>query len=116
MAANNRLKPTLLLKDSVHYVVNLPLTAVGYRQTSLLTMVPAYQTMLLAAHKLSTLFTPDHHVKISRHTMAQSVVQTIRLATDNEAIQKYAQRMQQRVTEALDQPITSFYWFGMGSG
>ncbi|MCP4359153.1 MAG: squalene/phytoene synthase family protein [Chloroflexi bacterium] len=89
------------LDESVGYVRELPLTAVGYRRASLLAMIPAYHTLLLAAKKLSQLFTADHHLKISRRTMAQCILDATRFANNNEAIAAYAVNMHQKVTDTL---------------
>ena len=79
------------LDGSVHYVTGLPETAVGYRKAGLLMMLPAYQTLLLAAKKHKALFTPEHNFKISRVTMGKCVVQAQAMAADDEAIYNYAQ-------------------------
>ena len=63
------------LDDSIHYVDEVPLDAVGYRQACLLMMLPACQTILLAAQNLHLLFTTDHQVKIPRLTMVKCVSQ-----------------------------------------
>ncbi len=91
------------LDEAVAYVQALPLTAVGYRRASLLAMMPAYHTLLLAAKKLPRLFTIDHRVKISRQTMAQCMLEAARIAKNNKAIATYAVNMYQKVTDTLEQ-------------
>ena len=81
------------LADSVAYVLDLPHTAVGYRQASLLTMLPAYRTMLLAAQRHETMFTADHQIKISRDTMSQCLLDAQLMVTDDGAIQQYSQKI-----------------------
>jgi len=79
------------LEDSVAYVLDLPYAARGYRTASLLCMLPAYQTILLAAQKNGSLFAADHAVKISRETMLQCVQDAQSLVDDNEGIIRYSQ-------------------------
>ena len=89
------------LDESVNYVVNLPKTAVGYRKAGLLMMLPAYQTLLLAAERYQTLFTPDHAVKISRGAMGKCLIQAQIMATNDESIRTYGQELSQQIRNAL---------------
>lgn len=89
------------LDESVNYVTSLPKTAVGYRKAGLLMMLPAYQTVLLAAKRYQTLFTPDHAVKISRPTMGKCVIQAQMMATNNENIQAYGKDLSLQIKNAL---------------
>lgn len=89
------------LEVSAQYVVSLPQTAVGYRRAGLLMMLPAYETILLAARRLHLLFTPDHAVKISRTKMGQCVLSARRMAEDNQAILAYAADMSQQIHTQL---------------
>ncbi|MFN2137535.1 MAG: squalene/phytoene synthase family protein [Candidatus Promineifilaceae bacterium] len=89
------------LEDSVPYVLALPPTAVGFRRAGLLMMLPAYETMLLAARKVTDLFTARHEVKISRAAMGQCVLRARQIAGDDAAISAYAQRMSGRIREHL---------------
>lgn len=91
----------LELDDSVNYVLYLPKTAVGYRKAGLLMMLPAYQTLLLAAKRCETLFTPDHAVKISRATMGKCVVQAQLMATNDDGIRAYGQELSQQIKNIL---------------
>jgi farnesyl-diphosphate farnesyltransferase len=85
------------LGDSFHYIEGLPLEAIGYRQACLLMMLPAYQTLLLAAKKQRALFTSQHQVKISRLTMIKCVSQAKSLAAHNDAIEDYIHNIRQAV-------------------
>jgi hypothetical protein len=64
-------------------------------------MLPAYETILLAARRLHLLFTPDHAVKISRMKMGQCVLSARRMAEDNQAILAYAADMSQQIHTQL---------------
>lgn len=89
------------LDESVNYVINLPKTAVGYRKAGLLMMLPAYQTILLAAKRVQTLFTPEHAVKISRTTMGKCVIQAQLMASDDENIRAYGKDLSQQIRNTL---------------
>jgi hypothetical protein len=81
------------LEESVDYVLALPYNAAGYRMASLLCLLPAYQTLLLAAQRQEELFTPDHHVKISRDTMSQCLLDARSMLVDNDAILRYSREI-----------------------
>jgi farnesyl-diphosphate farnesyltransferase len=85
------------LSDSVQYLLDLPYTATGYRMASLLCLLPAYETLLVAAQRHETLFTVDHHVKISRQTMARCIQDAQAMLTDNEAIRQYSRRIRRAI-------------------
>ncbi len=85
------------LEKSVDYVLVLPYRAVGYRIASLLCLLPAYQTILLAAQRQGELFTRDHHVKISRTTMSQCLLDAQSMLADNDAILRYSQEVKRAV-------------------
>ena len=85
------------LRQSTDYILALPYHATGYRMASLLCLLPAYQTILLAAQRQETLFTSLHQVKISRPTMARCLEDAQRLLTDNQAILDYGQQINQAV-------------------
>lgn len=91
------------LRDATDYVLALPYSAVGYRMASLLCLLPAYQTILLAAQQQEKLFTADHHVKISRQTMAQCLGDAQAIVADNEAVAAYGQQIERAVETALKQ-------------
>jgi farnesyl-diphosphate farnesyltransferase len=90
------------LDNSATYVTNLPQSASGYRQASLLAMFPAYQTLLLAAQRHENLFTPQHQVKISRLTMARCLADARRFVHNNQAILKYGREIRSQVQEIFD--------------
>lgn len=90
------------LDNSVNYVLHLPKTAVGYRKAGLLMLLPAYQTLLLAAQKIDALFTPAHNVKISRTTMSKCVIQAQFMATNDEAIGAYSQELSQQILQTVN--------------
>lgn len=89
------------LDESVNYVTILPKTAVGYRKAGLLMMLPAYQTLLLAAEREQTLFTPDHAVKISRPTMGKCIIQAQMMATNDENIRAYGENLSLQIKNIL---------------
>ena len=89
------------IEDSVDYVLAMPKTAVGYRRAGLMMMLPAFETILLAARLLPDLFTPNHAVKISRKKMGQCVLRARKMATDDEAIQAYARDMSRQIRSEL---------------
>jgi farnesyl-diphosphate farnesyltransferase len=85
------------LEDAVEYLRYLPYRATGFRLAGLLCLLPAYQTMLLAAQRHPALFTVDHPFKISREVMAQCVQDTHALVADNEAIRQYGQGLRETI-------------------
>ena len=91
------------LDGSVSYVTGLPLRAPGFRKAALLMLLPAYETLLLAASKLPDLFTERHVVKISRPAMMQVIAKTQRVVGDDAAIRTLAQTMSDRVSVELAQ-------------
>ena len=93
------------LRDATEYVLALPYHAAGYRMASLMSLLPAYQTLLLAAEQHAILFTSKHHVKISRPTLAkcQGVAQS--MLTDDEAVRRYRLRLEGEIAAAMAQPV-----------
>jgi farnesyl-diphosphate farnesyltransferase len=91
------------LHDATEYVVALPYDAAGYRMASLMSLLPAYQTLLLAAKRHDTLFTPGHHVKISRPTMAKCQWDAHSMLTDNDAVIRYSRRLAGEIDAAMAQ-------------
>ncbi len=87
-------------EDSVNYILDLPITAVGFRKASLLMLLPGYQTLRLAARNHQQLFTPDHQVKISRMTMAKCLLDARQIATDNDAIVDYSHSIRDRIEQS----------------
>jgi farnesyl-diphosphate farnesyltransferase len=77
------------LHNSINYILALPYSAEGYRMASLLSLLPAMQTIFLAAQLQDKLFTPEHHVKISRQVMAKCVTDARSLLHNNDSILTY---------------------------
>ncbi|NJN83502.1 MAG: squalene/phytoene synthase family protein [Caldilineaceae bacterium] len=98
MVLDNVLKE---LRESVHYLMALPFRAKGYRMASLMCLLPAYQTLLLAAKQQHILFTEQHHVKISKLTMAQCAKDAHRMLYDNEAIDRYSRSIESEIGAKL---------------
>lgn len=90
------------LRTSVDYVLALPYSAAGYRMASLLCLLPAYQTLLLAAQRHERLFTGDHRVKISRETLAQCMLDAQSMVSDNRAILQYSRNLESAVDAAFN--------------
>ena len=89
------------LDDSTAYILDLPYNAAGHRKASLLVLLPAYQTILLAAKRHEKLFTPKHKVKISRRTMYRCLQDAKALVGDNEAILEYSRQIRKEVDKAI---------------
>jgi farnesyl-diphosphate farnesyltransferase len=93
------------LRDATAYLLTLPYSALGYRMASLLCLLPAYQTLLLAAEQQEKLFTPHHQVKISHLTMSRCVLDARSMVKDNEAIGCYSQQLEQAIDATFRVPI-----------
>jgi farnesyl-diphosphate farnesyltransferase len=89
------------LREATEYLLSLPYHAAGYRRASLLCLLPAYQTILLAATGRATLFTTEHAVKISKVTMARCIADSQRLCSNNDAIRRYSRRLEGAIREQL---------------
>jgi len=89
------------LRLATTYVLALPYGAVGYRMASLMCLLPAYQTILLAAREHDRLFTPRHHVKISRVTLAHCMQEAKSMVADNGAVAAYSQKIAEAVSAAF---------------
>jgi farnesyl-diphosphate farnesyltransferase len=95
----------LELRDATAYLLTLPYRASGYRMASLLCLLPAYQTLLLAAEQQEQLFTPQHQVKISRLTMGRCLLDARSMVNDNAAIERYSRQLEQTIDAAFRVPI-----------
>jgi len=93
------------LHDATEYVLALPYHAAGYRMASLMSLLPAYQTLLLAAKQHALLFTSEHDVKISRLTLAKCQGVSQSMLTDNEAVRQYRLRLEGEIDAAMAQPV-----------
>jgi farnesyl-diphosphate farnesyltransferase len=89
------------LQDATEYVLSLPYSAAGYRMACLMSLLPAYETLHLAARKQAMLFTPEHQVKISRPTMAKCKWKAKSMLRDNDAVIRYSDRMAREIDLAL---------------
>jgi hypothetical protein len=90
------------LRTSVDYVLALPYSAAGYRMASLLCLLPAYQTILLAAQRHERLFTRGHRVKISRETLAQCMLDARSMVADNDAVLQYSHNTESAINAAFN--------------
>jgi hypothetical protein len=93
------------LRDATTYLLTLPYSAAGYRMASLLCLLPAYQTLLLAAQQQAQLFTPHHHVKITRLAMGRCLLDARSMVNDNEAIGRYSRQLEQAIAATSTVPI-----------
>jgi farnesyl-diphosphate farnesyltransferase len=89
------------LSDALDYVVALPLHAQGYRLFCLRAIIPAYETLLIAAKNSPQLFTPEHHVKISRGTLWDCLKESELQVADNERIHSYRSSMESQILAEL---------------
>lgn len=89
------------LVEATEYVLALPYSAKGYRLASLMCLLPAYQTLALAAKRHKRLFTNDHQCKISRMTMMTCLLNARSMAADNDAIRRMGSRLQFEIDDAL---------------
>lgn len=88
--------------DSINYILNIPVSAHGFRKASLLMLLPGYQTLQLAAKKHNQLFTKNHDVKISRVTMGKCLLDANRLASSNNTILAYRSEIVDQLWMALE--------------
>jgi farnesyl-diphosphate farnesyltransferase len=93
------------LHAATEYVLALPYHAAGYRMASLMSLLPAYQTLLLAAKGHAMLFTSEHHVKISRPTLAKCQGIAHSMLADNEAVRRYRLQLEGEIDAAMAQPV-----------
>ena len=89
------------LHVATEYAQALPYSATGYRMASLMSLLPAYQTLLLAAKRQETLFTPKHEVKISRQTMVKCQWDAKSMLRRNDAVGQYSRRMEDEIQRVL---------------
>jgi hypothetical protein len=93
------------LINSVEFLITIPLIALGLRKACLMMMLPAFQTILLAARNMSRLFTEQHVVKISRITMLECVLKANNLAGNDNAIREYAREFAVQMEQQLEQAM-----------
>ena len=92
---------TAELQMATEHVLALPYQAAGYRMASLLCLLPAYETLMLAAQQHNQLFTPTHHVKISRQTLAHCLHLAQTMVRDDTAIKQYSRQRHQTIEQQL---------------
>jgi farnesyl-diphosphate farnesyltransferase len=90
------------LHQALEHVLTVPPSAAGYRKASLLCLLPALRTLLLAAQKAESLFTPQHYVKISRQTMLQCVLDAQSIWMDNDAILRHCLALEEAIANAFE--------------
>lgn len=95
------------LRQATDYLLALPYSAAGYRQASLLCLLPAYQTILMAARHQDSLFTAEHHIKISRPTMAQCIADSQAMLLDNASIRQYSLRLEDEIQNQFEPMLIS---------
>jgi farnesyl-diphosphate farnesyltransferase len=81
------------LSLAVEYTLRLPYEVGDYRFASLLCLLPAYQTIYLAARQKEDLFTAGHPKKISRETFERCIRDAQSMVTNNAAIRQYSQEL-----------------------
>ena len=64
-------------------------------------LLPAYQTLALAAKRHKQLFTADHRCKISRMTMMKCLLNAKAMAADNGAVRRMSQQAQFEILDAF---------------
>jgi farnesyl-diphosphate farnesyltransferase len=89
------------LHQALDHVLSVPPSAAGYRKASLICLLPALHTLLLAAQNSPKLFTPRHYVKIPRETMMQCILDIQSLWADNDAIRRHCRSLMHEITTTL---------------
>jgi farnesyl-diphosphate farnesyltransferase len=87
------------LNDATNYILALPYEVIGFRLSSLLCLLPALQTILLAAQNQGSLFTDQHPAKISHQTFAQCISDARNLTKSNQDILDYYQQIEHRINQ-----------------
>lgn len=85
------------LQSATDYLLTLPYEVAGYRMASLLCLLPAYQTILMAAQQRGDLFTNEHPHKISHAVFSQCIQDAQTMLTDNAAVLEYSQEVTRSV-------------------
>jgi hypothetical protein len=89
------------LQIATQYVLDLPLAATDYRTASLLCLLPALQTNLLAVREPDRLFTVDHRYKIPRVRLGQCMLDARSMVGDNARIESYSRELQAEIRRRL---------------
>jgi farnesyl-diphosphate farnesyltransferase len=85
------------LQSATEYLLALPYAVTDYRMASLLCLLPAYQTILMAARQREHLFTDQHPQKISHAVFGQCIQDAQAMLTDNTAVWEYSQKLTREV-------------------
>ena len=93
-----------VLDEAVEYISSLPYGVSGVRQATLMCLLPAYQTILLAADCSKLLFTQQHQVKISKQVLAKCFVDAKECSIDNEQLMQYRDQMTEKIEYLLGKP------------
>lgn len=91
----------VVLDEAVEYISSLPYKVKGVRQTTLMCILPAYQTILLAADRSTMLFTHKHHIKISKQVLAACFEDAISFSADNQLLKQYRDQMHEKIKVLL---------------
>jgi farnesyl-diphosphate farnesyltransferase len=89
------------LHQSLDHVLNVPHAARGYRIASLICLLPALHTLLLAAQHQALLFTPGHQIKVSRMTMLHCIQTAQALWQDDAAIVAHCRGLEAAIAGVL---------------
>ena len=81
------------LQSATDYILTIPYEVADYRMASLLCLLPAYQTILMAAQQHGSLFTNEHPHKISHAVFSQCIQDAQAMLTDNAAVCEYSQEV-----------------------
>ncbi len=90
-----------VLDEAVEYISSLPYKVRGVRQTTLMCLLPAYQTILLAADRSKMLFTNKHHIKISKQVLATCFEDAISFSADNQLLKQHRDQMHEQIKMLL---------------
>ncbi|MDJ0752981.1 MAG: squalene/phytoene synthase family protein [Ardenticatenaceae bacterium] len=93
-----------VLDEAVEYISTLPYKVNGVRQATLMCLLPAYQTILLAAEKSRLLFTQKHHVKISHKVLATCFEDAQAFSANNQLLRQYQAQIHERFENLLLKP------------
>jgi farnesyl-diphosphate farnesyltransferase len=89
------------LRNATSYVLDVPRHAGGYRISCLMCLLPAYETIFHAAQRQADLFTSGHQIKIARATMLQCIHNAVSMATDDTAIRRASETLEQETLTTL---------------
>jgi len=89
------------LSGAVHYITHLPYEAQGYKQFCLCAILPAYETLVMAAGRHPMLFTPEHACKIPRTKMFECLQMAEAFSKDNEALLSKKKNYEEQIFRAL---------------